>query len=145
MLSQMHSSVVCYRPQTKLLEGNVFTPVCQSFCSQGREGCLCMMSLPVWLPGPMFLLRGSSVPRGLCLTASVSRGVFVKAGLCLRISVREISPEGTWDQRQRPPPDKDPLTETPLDREPPPYDKDPSGTHPTGMHSCCANLSFPSI
>ena len=24
----------CYRPQTKLWEGNVFTPVCQSFCSQ---------------------------------------------------------------------------------------------------------------
>ena len=24
-----------YRPQTKLLEGNVFTPVCQSFCSHG--------------------------------------------------------------------------------------------------------------
>ena len=28
-----------YRPQTKLRKGNVFTPVCQSFCSQG--GCLC--------------------------------------------------------------------------------------------------------
>ena len=25
-----------YRPQTMLPEGNVFTPVCQSFCSQGR-------------------------------------------------------------------------------------------------------------
>ena len=24
-----------YRPQMKLREGNVFTPVCQSFCSQG--------------------------------------------------------------------------------------------------------------
>ena len=24
-----------YRPQTKLRKGNVFTPVCQSFCSQG--------------------------------------------------------------------------------------------------------------
>ena len=28
-----------YRPQTKLQKGNVFTPVCQSFCSQG-EVCL---------------------------------------------------------------------------------------------------------
>ena len=27
-----------YRPQTKLRKGNVFTPVCQSFCSGG--GCL---------------------------------------------------------------------------------------------------------
>ena len=25
-----------YRPQTKLRKGNVFTPVCQSFCSRGR-------------------------------------------------------------------------------------------------------------
>ena len=41
-----------YRPQTKLREGNVYTHVCQSFCSQGG---LCMMSLPVWLPGPMSL------------------------------------------------------------------------------------------
>ena len=32
-----------YRLQTKLRKGNVFTPVCQSFCSQG--GCLpqCML------------------------------------------------------------------------------------------------------
>ena len=26
---------IYYRPQTKLGKGNVFTPVCQSFCSQG--------------------------------------------------------------------------------------------------------------
>ena len=26
----------CYHPQTKLREDNVFTPVCQSFCSQGE-------------------------------------------------------------------------------------------------------------
>ena len=32
-----------YRPQTKWQKGNVFTPVCQSFCSHG--GCLpqCML------------------------------------------------------------------------------------------------------
>ena len=28
-----------YRPQTKLWKGNVFTPVCQSFCSQGGHVC----------------------------------------------------------------------------------------------------------
>ena len=27
-----------YRPQTKLRKGNVFTPVCQSFCSHGGGG-----------------------------------------------------------------------------------------------------------
>ena len=30
-----HFSELCYRPQTKLRKGNVFTPVCQSLCSQG--------------------------------------------------------------------------------------------------------------
>ena len=34
-------------------QGNVFTRVCHSV--HGGEGGLCMMSLPVWLPGPMFL------------------------------------------------------------------------------------------
>ena len=31
--------------QTKLRKGNVFTPVCQSFCSAGGGGCLpqCML------------------------------------------------------------------------------------------------------
>ena len=27
--------LIYYRPQTKLRKGNVFTPVCQSFCSRG--------------------------------------------------------------------------------------------------------------
>ena len=35
-------------------QGNIFTGVCLS------TGGLCMMSLPVWLPGPIFL------PGGLC-------------------------------------------------------------------------------
>ena len=30
-----------YRPQTKLRKGNVFTPVCQSFCSQGVYPSAC--------------------------------------------------------------------------------------------------------
>ena len=32
-----------YRPQTKLREGNVFTPVCQSFCSKGEGACVTCM------------------------------------------------------------------------------------------------------
>ena len=31
---------IFYPPQKKLREGNVFTPACQSFCSQGRRGFL---------------------------------------------------------------------------------------------------------
>ena len=59
-----------YHPPTKLREGNVFKPVCHSVHEGGiwyhfLSGCLVpcsfqrdMMSLPVWLPGPMFLLSG---------------------------------------------------------------------------------------
>ena len=46
-----------YRPPMKLREGNVFTPV---FLSTGG-----MVSLPVWLPGPMFLGGGGSASGGL--------------------------------------------------------------------------------
>ena len=33
--STTHTHTLFYRSQTKLRKGNVFTPVCQSFCSQG--------------------------------------------------------------------------------------------------------------
>ena len=44
-----------YLPQTKLREGKFFTPVCQSFCSQGLGGCLpqCMLGYtPSWADPP---------------------------------------------------------------------------------------------
>ena len=49
-------------------QGNVFTPVCQSFCSRGD---LYMLPLPVFLPGPMFLpggvpVQGASIQGSLC-------------------------------------------------------------------------------
>ena len=47
-------------------QGNVFTRVCHSV--HRGEGALCMISLPVWLPGPMFL------PGGLCLWSHVPSG-----------------------------------------------------------------------
>ena len=41
-----------YRPQTKLRKGNILTPVCQSFCSDG--GCLpqCMLGYTPWADTP---------------------------------------------------------------------------------------------
>ena len=43
------------------------------------RGGLCMMSLPVWLPGPMFLLGEVSVPGTMFLLRAVSvLGVSVK-------------------------------------------------------------------
>ena len=47
-----------------------------------HKGGLCMMSLPVWLSGPMFLL-GVSVPGPMFLLGISVQGVFVwEGGLC---------------------------------------------------------------
>ena len=90
-------------------QGNVFTGMCQSFCSQGAGG-LCMMSLSVWLTGlgvsvsgPMFLLEGS-------LSGGLRLGDVSLAETCL----------------DRNPP---PQTETPLDRDP--LDRDTLGQRPS--------------
>ena len=98
------------------------------------------MSLPVWLPGPMFLPGGlcpcshvpsrGSLPRGLCPEESLPRGVSVQVvfvweslsrGLCLGVSVwgylsRSLCPGGLclWG---------------------PPRIRKAGGTHPTGMLS----------
>ena len=40
-----------YRPQTKLREGNVFTPVCQSFCSRGGGVGVCLSACWDTSPG----------------------------------------------------------------------------------------------
>ena len=41
-----------YRPQTKLWEGNIFTPVCQSFCSQGEGVVHPPRQIPPWEETP---------------------------------------------------------------------------------------------
>ena len=77
----VHILLECFlvtAPKQSLGQSTVFKPF---FCSQGD---LCMMSLPVWLPGPMFLLGGlslwshvhsrGSLSRGLCLGGSLARG-----------------------------------------------------------------------
>ena len=89
-------------------KGNVFT-----------QFCLCVMSLPVWLPGPMFLPGESLyvVPcsfwqRGLCLWSHVP-----SRGLCLWSHVPARHPS------QRPP-HPTPWTETSLDWDTPRYHKE---------------------
>ena len=57
-------------PETKLWEGNVFTPVCQSFCSWGS---LCP-SLQLRSHDRGSLSRGVSVQWGLCPGGYLSRG-----------------------------------------------------------------------
>ena len=66
-------------------QGNIFTSVC--LCPQRG---LHMMSLPVWLPGPVFLLRGLC-PGGFLSNGSLSRGPLS------RVISREIS----WNQKRR--------------------------------------------
>ena len=88
-------------------QSNIFTGICLS-----TRGSFCMMSLPVWLPGPMLLLggicawshvpsRGVSVQRvvsvqgGLCPGGSLSRGVSVQG-----VSLTETPPPRTLKNRQ---------------------------------------------
>ena len=61
------SQKINHLPPPKVREGNVFTPVCQSFCSRG--------ALPVWLPGTMFLwLEGISVLRRVSVKGGIVKG-----------------------------------------------------------------------
>ena len=95
MVKTIHQCTSIFTDSKQSLgQGNVFTSVCQSFCSQGG---FCMMSLPVWLPGPMFLLG-----------VSVSGPMFHLGGL----------PEQRHPHGQRP---------IPLDRDPPPDREPPYG------------------
>ena len=54
-----------------------------------------MMSLPVWLSGPMYLL-GVSVPGPMFLLGASVKEVSVKGGLCKKkgVSVKEVSVKG---------------------------------------------------
>ena len=84
--------------------------MCLSFCPQRG---LCMMSLPVWLTGPMFLLGGLGF---LCHVpsrrVSLSRESLIRGVSVQRASVRETPSHG--EERM---------------------------SHPTGMLSCFQNLT----
>ena len=85
-LKTIISCVTSSKVTLRVGQGNIFRSVCHSI----HMGGLCMMSFPVWLPGPMFLLGGlwSNVP---------SWGVSVEEDLCPRglctrgISVKVVS------------------------------------------------------
>ena len=59
-MADLHNNLAILPPATKLWEGNVLTPVC--LFTGG-----CMMSLPVWLPGPMFFPEVSLQRGGMAL------------------------------------------------------------------------------
>ena len=109
--------------ETRILKGNVFTSVCQSFCSRGRRslsGGLCLRrSLSVQGVSVQggYLSRGFSVQGvsvqgslsgGSLSWGSLSRGISVQGSLCpgYSMSVQGVSVcQG------------DPQTETPYDEE----------------------------
>ena len=100
-------SLLNYRPQTKVREGNVFTPVCHSV----HRGCL---------PLPLGL--------GLCVSVSGSRGVCTPlwADTPLGKHLHGQTPPG---QTPTPPPENTACDVREMTIE-------AGATHPTGMHSC---------
>ena len=99
-----------YRPQTKF-EARYCFQKCVSVILFTGDGGLCMMLLPVWLPGPMFLLGGlypwSHVPSRV---VSVMGGHFPEGGFSVRGGVSVGRP---------------------------PRIRKASSTHSTGILSCC--------
>ena len=84
-----------YARKRSLGQGNVFTCVCHSV-----HGGLSRMSLPVWLPGPMFLSMGVSVQRrvsvqdDLCPGECLSRGTpqySKERGVCILLECILVS------------------------------------------------------
>ena len=104
------SLLTCYRPQTKLRKGIVFTSVCQEFCPQGGvPQCLLRYTPLLWAGTP----PGQVPPLGRHPPGRHPRG---------QAPLLEADPY-PWS---RPPPQQ---TATAVD-----------STHPTGMHSCCQNI-----
>ena len=65
---QYYFSFSCtfYRPQTKLRKGNVFTPVCQSFCSQGVSASV-HAGIHPRADGPGQTSPGQTPPHAQCM------------------------------------------------------------------------------
>ena len=95
-----------------LVQGNVFTTVCQSFFSWGG---LCMMSLPIWLPGLMFFLGGPVPGPMFLLWVPLSRGSLSRGVSVWVVPVQGVSVYGVFIGSQI---------------------RKAGCTHPTGMHCC---------
>ena len=125
-----------YRPQTKLRKGNVFTPVCQLFCSRGEVSASVHAGIPPWAGTPplgrhppvqtataadgthptgmhscsdfFFVRTGGGV--SVCHFLSVSGPMFLSGGLCLWSHVPSggVCPGGSLSGR---PPRQRPLSD----------------------------------
>ena len=119
-MGNSHFSCHCYRP------GNVFTPVCQSFCSQGDgclplvRGCLPHPTHPLGRPrlGRLPLGYTHTLPSACCDTHLPVQ--------CM-LGYTHPLPSACWDTH--------PHAQCMLG-----YSQQAGRTHPTGMHSCCCFL-----
>ena len=98
-----------YRPQTKLREGNVFTPVCRSFCSAGGLSGSGPRGMWLWIQGMCLWVWGCTPPSHAPLFTH---------------PLDTHSPGHT------------PVLDTPRLSPSPHYGQQTSGIHPTGMLSC---------
>ena len=98
-------------------QGNIFKSVCQEFYSQG--GCACSRGVPA--PGVCLLWRG-------CLLRGVWSGGMSGLGGCLF--------QGVWSGGGA-------CSQGCAWWRPPGTATAASGTHPTGMHSCCYKFIVP--
>ena len=152
--------VLCnYRPKRSFGQGNIFTPVCHSFCSQGGRGVPDQAPTPGTRQVHSPWDQAGTPPRDQAGTPPGARQVHPprtrqvhpradtppgtrqvpptrdQAGTPPQ--TRQVHPPGSrhppWDQAGRHPP-------PPRTRQvhpPPGYGQRSAGTHPTGMHSCC--------
>ena len=117
-----------YRPKRSFGQGNIFTPVCHSFCSQGGE-------VPDQAPPPQDQAGtppdqtppGSTPPPPTRQVHPQEHNPQDQAGTP---PGADTPPPQT---RQVPPPTRPPL---PGKQQTPEYGQRSAGTHPTGMHSC---------
>ena len=129
------------RPSNEVWGKVMFLHVCHSVLGIGG---LCMMSLPIWLPGPRFL------PGGLCLWSHVLgegsvQGVCVWRtsvwrSLSMGVSVHGVSVQGDFCPGGLCPEGLCPggllSREVSVRENPPDIQWRACSMHPTGMHSC---------
>ena len=139
-----------YRPQRSCGQGNIFTPVCHSFCSQGvLPQCMLGYHPP---PTP----RPGRHPPGTRQTPPPGADTHSPPGDQADPPWDQADPPGSrppWTRQtppgpgRPPPPDQadPPRSGRPPGKQTPAYCLRAAGTHPTGMHSCYINCSYGSI
>ena len=122
--------IVHYRPQTKLRKGNVFTPVCQSFCSQGK-GCVSQHAL------------GQTTPAVVDLGFPQGGGTNSPGGAYIRFC--QIFPKTAYNWKNLDPggvcPSHPLRSATALDRHL--LGRHPQGRHPQGRHPLGRHTPYP--